>query len=101
MAHHLLPFFCVISSDDWKRYRQHGCYIQNRKETIYSDEERVGSEKGWDRAKRDADFSIMKLGKCKIPTSKYKLLIICHTLPYHDLLIQKAVNLIPQKYFKF
>jgi hypothetical protein len=40
----------MISSDDWKRYRQHGCYIQKWKETIYSDEERVGSEKGSGRA---------------------------------------------------
>ena len=71
MAHHLLPFFCMISSDDWKRYRHHGCYIQKWKETIYSDEERVGSEKGSGRAKQDTDFGVMKLGKGKIPTAKY------------------------------
>lgn len=61
----------MISSDDWKRYRHHGCYIQKWKETIYSDEERVGSEKGSGRAKQDTDFGVMKLGKGKIPAAKY------------------------------
>lgn len=61
----------MISSDDWKRYRQNGCYIKQWKETIYSDEERVGSEKGSGRAKQDTDFRVMKLGKGKIPTAKY------------------------------